>query len=370
MRDFKEARLIDITIGNGTYGIAAPAVPKDNNKYTYLRITDINDDGSLNFSDLKSVDDPKANKYLLKPNDIVFARTGNSTGRSYFYDGSAGELVYAGFLIKFSLDSHKVNPKILKYYTHSKDYYDWVASFDSGATRGNINAKTFAEMPITLPPRNIQDKIVAILSALDEKIETNRKINKRLEELAQAIFKSWFIDNAVYENSTIADFFLPIRGKSLLTSDAKLGEVPVVAGGLTPATYHNKSNTKAPVITISASGANAGFVNIWGCPVWSSDSSFIDNSITPYVYFWYSLLKYYQKIIYHFQTGCAQPHIYPKHIGNINIPCIEVRKMEIFEKVVTPLFEKLFENKKECAQLAELRDTLLPKLMSGELIPV
>ena len=175
MRDFKEARLIDITIGNGTYGIAAPAVPKDNNKYTYLRITDINDDGSLNFSNLKSVDDPKANKYLLKPNDIVFARTGNSTGRSYFYDGSAGELVYAGFLIKFSLDSHKVNPKILKYYTHSKNYYDWVASFDSGATRGNINAKTFAEMPITLPPRNIQDKIVAILSALDEKIETNRK---------------------------------------------------------------------------------------------------------------------------------------------------------------------------------------------------
>lgn len=194
MRDFKEARLIDITIGNGTYGIAAPAVPKDNNKYTYLRITDINDDGSLNFSNLKSVDDPKANKYLLKPNDIVFARTGNSTGRSYFYDGSAGELVYAGFLIKFSLDSHKVNPKILKYYTHSKNYYDWVASFDSGATRGNINAKTFAEMPITLPPRNIQDKIVAILSALDEKIETNRKINARLEELAQALFKSWFID--------------------------------------------------------------------------------------------------------------------------------------------------------------------------------
>ena len=76
MRDFKEARLIDITIGNGTYGIAAPAVPKDNNKYTYLRITDINDDGSLNFSNLKSVDDPKANKYLLKPNDIVFCSYG------------------------------------------------------------------------------------------------------------------------------------------------------------------------------------------------------------------------------------------------------------------------------------------------------
>lgn len=115
MSEWKETRLSDITIGSGTYGIAAPAVPKDDSKYTYLRITDIKDDGSLNTSDLKSVDDPKANKYLLEPNDIVFARTGNSTGRSYFYDGSVGELVYAGYLIKFSLDSLKVNPKILKY---------------------------------------------------------------------------------------------------------------------------------------------------------------------------------------------------------------------------------------------------------------
>lgn len=233
MRDFKEARLIDITIGNGTYGIAAPAVPKDNNKYTYLRITDINDDGSLNFSNLKSVDDPKANKYLLKPNDIVFARTGNSTGRSYFYDGSAGELVYAGFLIKFSLDSHKVNPKILKYYTHSKNYYDWVASFDSGATRGNINAKTFAEMPITLPPRNIQDKIVAILSALDEKIETNRKINARLEELAQALFKSWFIDFEPFGGQ------MPEDWKNVTLSD--IGDI---IGGATPSKEHSEYYAK------------------------------------------------------------------------------------------------------------------------------
>ena len=254
------------------------------------------------------------------------------------------------------------------YYALKNDYTR-LSSMANGGAQQNLNSQQIKDFEIPDYSYSEQKKIASILSSLDEKIETNRKINARLEELAQAIFKSWFIDNAVYENSTIADFFLPNRGKSLLTSDAKLGEVPVVAGGLTPATYHNKSNTKAPVITISASGANAGFVNIWGCPVWSSDSSFIDNSITPYVYFWYSLLKYYQKIIYHSQTGCAQPHIYPKHIGNINIPCIEDRKMEIFEKVVTPLFEKLFENKKESARLAALRDTLLPKLMSGELIP-
>ena len=188
-------KLKDLTVDEkGSYGIGAPAVPYQENKLTYLRITDINDDGSLNFSDLKSVDAEDAEKYILKENDIVFARTGNSTGRSYFYEKQHGTFVYAGFLIKFSLDPNKVNPRILKYYTHSKPYFDWVNSFDTGATRGNINAKTYGDMEIELPSRKVQDKIVSILSSLDRKIELNNKINADLEEMAQAIFKNWFVD--------------------------------------------------------------------------------------------------------------------------------------------------------------------------------
>ncbi|MDD6832905.1 MAG: restriction endonuclease subunit S, partial [bacterium] len=163
-----EWKLSELSVdGKGHYGIGAPAIPYDKNKPTYLRITDINDDGTINFLDLKSVDDEDSNKYLLKENDIVFARTGNSTGRSYFYQKEHGDFVYAGFLIKFSIDPQKVNPKILKYYTHSQEYYNWVKSFDTGGTRGNINAKTFGDMPISLPKRCVQDKIVGILSALD-----------------------------------------------------------------------------------------------------------------------------------------------------------------------------------------------------------
>lgn len=194
MEEWKEYRLEKLTIGKGEYGIGASAVPFDSSKYTYLRITDINDDGTLNKQNLMSVDDINACNYILKKNDIVFARTGNSTGRSYFYDGSDGVLVYAGFLIKFSIDDNKVNPRILKYYTHSKPYFDWVHSFDTGGTRGNINAKTYGTMPIILPSRKIQDKIVSILKSFDDKIELNRRINENLEQQAQALFKSWFVD--------------------------------------------------------------------------------------------------------------------------------------------------------------------------------
>ena len=116
MGEWKEYKLGDLVVGNrGNYGIAAPAVDYDVNKYTYLRITDINDDGTINKDGLKSVDDKNAVNYILRSNDIVFARTGASVGRSYFYDKKDGVLVYAGFLIKFSIDPQKVNPKILKY---------------------------------------------------------------------------------------------------------------------------------------------------------------------------------------------------------------------------------------------------------------
>lgn len=97
----KRVSLAELTVdGKGSYGIGASAVPYSDDLYTYLRITDIKDDGTLNLQDLKSVDDEKASDYILKPNDIVFARTGASTGRNYFYDGTDGQFVYAGFLIK------------------------------------------------------------------------------------------------------------------------------------------------------------------------------------------------------------------------------------------------------------------------------
>ena len=195
----------------------------------------------------------------------------------------------------------------------------------------------------------------------------NKRGNDNLEQQAQALFKAWFVDNAVIGDASVSDYFIPLRGKNLLTSDAKGGEVPVVAGGLTPSAYHNVANTKAPVITISASGANAGYVNLWGIPVWSADSSYIDSSITPHIYFWYNLLKFSQKNIFDSQTGSAQPHIYPKHIGDIRIPDLDLDKVADYNKIVTPIYEQITNTKKINAQLAETRDTLLPKLMSGEL---
>ena len=161
--ELKEVKLKDISINNrGYYGIGASAVEYGKTKYTYLRITDINDNGTLNTSSLMSIDDEKASDFLLKENDIVFARTGASTGRNYFYDGKIKDMVFAGFLIKFSLDEEMVNPRFIKYYCLSQKYKDWILASLTGSTRPNINEKQLSEMPILLPNREYQDKVVKI----------------------------------------------------------------------------------------------------------------------------------------------------------------------------------------------------------------
>jgi len=359
-------KLEDICRGGGSYGIAASAVPFSHEMPTYLRITDINDDGTLAFDGLKSVDDANSHKYRLKPNDIVFARTGASTGRNYFYDGSDGEFVYAGFLIKFSIDPKKANPLFVKYFCLSQEYRDWIASFNTGSTRGNINAVTLGNMPIPEVPREQQDLIAATLSCLDAKIAVNNKLNHHLEQMAQAKFDDIF-PNVNIGDSTISEYITPKRGKTLISKDAVAGGVPVIAGGLVPTVYHNVANTQEPVITISASGANAGFINLWSVPVWCSDSSFIDSAMTDDVYFWYMMLKKRQSEIYESQTGSAQPHIYPSHIAGLSTIVLDKDGIAAFTEFATPIFEKIAVNLAENLCLAELRDTLLPRLMSGEL---
>ncbi|WP_299885885.1 restriction endonuclease subunit S [uncultured Lacinutrix sp.] len=177
----------------GIYGIPASAEDFDETKIRYLRITDISEDGKLLDSDKKSVSDSQIEKYLLEEGDIVFARTGNSTGKSYFHEIKNGELAFAGFLIKFSLDPEKVNPKYLRYYTITKHYKQWVENFSLGSTRGNLNANSFGNCPIPIPSRKQQDFLVKVLSDLDAKIEVNNKINQELEEIAKTIYDYWFV---------------------------------------------------------------------------------------------------------------------------------------------------------------------------------
>ena len=238
--------------------------------------------------------------------------------------------------------------------------------YNEGTTIPSLRTETLNRLELLIPDIEEQKKILSILESIDKKIEINSEINHNLVQQAFALFDSLF-PNISDGLCTIGDYITPKRGRNLLSKDAVPGAVPVVAGGLEPSTYHNAANTQAPVLTISASGANAGFVNLWHKPVWSSDSSFIDSSMTEDVYFWFVMLKKRQREIFDAQTGSAQPHIYPQHIAAMTIRSLNQALMSDFTSQVTPLFALIGANKDENDRLTSVRDALLPKLMSGEI---
>ena len=255
-----------------------------------------------------------------------------------------------------------INPYYL-YYLVTTDKFREVAIKSMSGTSGRqrVQKDQILDFSVDLPSLEDQEKIMKPLKLIDDKISLNTKLNTNLFELANIIFQQSFNCNG---NIPLSHYFLPKRGKNLLKKNVEPGVVPVVAGGLKPAAYHNISNTETPVITISASGANAGYIQIWGQKVWSSDSSYIDSSITDNIYFWYIFLKSRQKQIFDAQTGSAQPHIYPKHIGNLLISELDEEQVQSFNKKVTPIFEKIFQNQRNNSVMEDVKNSLLYKFFN------
>lgn len=364
--DWKKVRIGDIAQTNvNTYS------PKEKWDYVnYLDTGNLTKDEVDEYQHIVIGEDklPSRARRKVKKNDILYSTVRpNQLHYGIVKNLVPNLLVSTGFTV-ISVDETKVDSEFVYFFLTQSDVTEKLHAIGEQSTSAypSIKPSDIEKLEIVLPSLNEQKKIARSLRVLDEKIENNRKINHHLEQMAISIFDDMF-PNVSSGNKLVGEYIAPKRGKGLLSKDAIAGKVPVVAGGLQPATYHNTANTVAPVITISASGANAGFVNLWSVPVWSSDSSFIDSSMSQDVYFWYVMLKKRQQEIYESQTGSAQPHIYPKHIEIL--PTIELSQelISVFTNQVTPMFTQIGKNLDEIQVLQSTRDVLLPKLMSGEI---
>ena len=367
--------------GRGEYGIGASAVDYSPDLLTYLRITDINDDGTLNKDGLKSVSDSEASKYLLQPNDIVFARTGASTGRNYFYDGSDGKLVYAGFLIRFGLDETKVNPKFVKYYCLTKRYKDWISSFSTGSTRGNINAQTLGAMEIELPPREQQDRLVSIASSLDEKIELNNAINHNLQQQAIALYQNAFpygVDDILPDGwriATIGEIFNLHDSKRIALSggerDRMTKKVFPYYGATSLMDYVDDYLFDGIYLLLGEDGTviDAGgfpvLQYVWG-KFWVNNHAHIITGKRGYTTesLW---VLFKQTSVRSIVTGAVQPKISQANLKSIQIVLPPIEQLNAYNEHIQPMFATIRNNQDENSRLSALRDTLLPKLMSGEI---
>lgn len=169
-----------------------------------------------------------------------------------------------------------------------------------------------------------------------------------------------------WEVKTIGTFADVKRGSTITKAQTVEGDIKVVAAATDYSFLHNEANRSAYVITVSASGANAGFINFWREPIYASDCSTIQCEKieeTLYCYYW---ILHFQELLFTQQIGAAQPHVYPEHINKIPIV---VPSPDILAKVKNLLVksnQKQSEISREIESLTKQRDELLPLLMNGQ----
>ena len=316
---------------------------------------------------------------LISPNSVIIAMygQGDTAGRIAI---NKIPLATNQACCNLTIDKSKADYEFIYYQLCT--LYDKLVSLKAGAAQPNLNARIIKNLEIIMPSLPIQHRIASILSRYDSLIENYQKQIKLLEEAAQRLYKEWFVDfhfpghettKIVYgvpegwtpsQLGQLAEFK---RGKTITKKDVIDGDIPVVAGGLEPAYYCNKSNTAERVITISGSGANAGFTRMYFEKVWASDCSFVDASVTPFLHFVYCFLKNNKTTIDNLQKGAAQPHVYAKDINSLSI-CIPIESvLKSFEEKVSNYFDTTASLQSQLRLLTEARDRLLPKLTNEEM---
>ena len=185
------------------YGMNAAAKSFDGNN-KYIRITDIDEVSSQYlYDDVVSPDGELEDRYLVKENDILLARTGASTGKSYLYRNSDGKLYFAGFLIRANIYKH--NSYFVFSQLHTLRYKKWISVMSARSGQPGINSQEYASFPVYTTSLQEEDKIATFLKLLDERIITQNKIIEDLKKLKSAIIEMEYT-HKTKSNSHIGDF--------------------------------------------------------------------------------------------------------------------------------------------------------------------
>ena len=282
----------------------------------------------------------------------------------------------------------------MRYTCYALNYMD-IGGYVTGTAQPKLSQKNLNRIKVRFPSLEKQKNIADVLSVYDNLIENNNKRIKILEQMAENLYKEWFVrfrfpghEIAEFEkqvpsgwviSSKETDMVCPIgwqygkfsnlgrfiRGKNITASEMVDGDIPVISAGLEPSGYHNTNNVIGKSLTISASGANAGYLKYHLSNIWAADCSYYQDDKK--LWFVYNALKFLQPVISNLQVGAAQPHVYPK---NINKLCTIIPDDDIIQKYcdkVEPIYEQIGILNKKNENLIKQRDMLLPRLMSGKL---
>lgn len=319
----------------------------------------------------------RLDKFSLREGDVVFSRVGSVDRRALITKEQNGWL-FSGRCLRVR-PHPDMSGVYLSYYFGRQSFKSHMRNIAVGATMPSLNTTILSSVSVMVPPLNIQNKIASILSVFDEKIENNNRTIKILEEMAQVIFKEWFVHFRfpAYESSTFLKsptglipkgwqeeelaFVLDLEyGKALKEEDRTNGDVVVVGSSGIVGT-HNKRLIDGPGIVVGRKGV-AGSI-IWvDQDFYPIDTTFYVKTDLPLIFCLY-LLKSLK-----FQPGdSAVPGLNREDAYRYKVLVPTKGLMEEFQKTVKPMFAQRYQLQNENQKLATMRDLLLPRLMSGEI---
>lgn len=321
----------------------------------------------------------KTEYYSLQANDIVIGMDGSRVGKNKARIKEEDLPLLLAQRVACVRHNELAEQDYLYYNIFSKKFIDYVNSIHTGSAIPHISQKQIEDYKILLPNLETQRRIASILSSLDRKIELNNKINADLEEMAQAIFKNWFVDFEPFKDGKFVDSEL-----GMIPEGWKVG----CLGDLITIKY-GKDHKKLDdgTFPVYGSGGFMRFVNSWlynGESVLIPRKGTLDNIMYVCEKFWtvdtmfFSVPKmdYVMKYVYNYikrfdfskmNEGTSVPSNTAARLNKmpILIPTHEI--LEMYDETLCPVYNKRKMKDKESRTLSLLRDTLLPRLMSGEL---
>jgi len=359
----------------------------------YLDISSVGKGFIEELTDYSLEDAPSRAKRTVKEGDAVLSRVRPVREQFTLLRSPPDNLVVStGFAV---LRANKgIDEKFLYYAFTSPEMIRWMDNHTSGSAYPAVNLSTLKHAEILVPPLKIQKKIGRILHNIDEKIETNKRINEILEEMAHALFKSWFVEYESYE-----DF-----------KDSELGEIPedfevknlvdiadVIYGYSFSSDKFNEEGEGMPVIRIrnlpdnetdkyspeefkdkyriEAGDVLAGMDGEFRPHIWKGPEAGLNQRVCKFegkeplyseIYLWNVVRKPLYKLEKS-KTGTTVVHLGKKDIDQIKIAVPDEDSLRRFNEILRPFYQEMINRKQENRKLEDMRDTLLPKLMSGEI---
>ena len=362
---------------------------------------------------ISEADTKRLSKYILIEGDIVFSRVG-SIDRNVYVDKNHEGWMFSGRCIRVRADKNKVNPRYLSYYFKQNSFKKMMMNLAVGATMPSLNTKIMNSIELDLLPRENQDKIANILSAIADKIQINNQINQELEAMAKTLYDYWFVqfdfpdqNGNPYKSSggkmiynpelkreipegwgvvTLGDFESKIiTGKtpSRANSDNFGGEIPFITIGdirgntfiystsesLTDLGASVQQNKYLPegslCVSCIATVGEIGFTTEWSHTNQQINSIVFEDETNRY-YLYFALKNYFENANASAKTGNTFANMNKEDFSGIRIILPNKEIKNNFHEISEPYFAQIKCLQGQNQELTQLRDWLLPMLMNGQ----